>query len=393
MIRASEYRLPRFGPCLGHPSQRRVFALDGLRGWAALSVVCFHLLWETFGAVDPAIRNGVTAFLLDGSLAVSVFFVLSGEALSTSYFAGRGRRSVVDLAVRRYPRLAIPVLAVSAVTVAIMALDLNSNVPAGRIVGRPDWLGSWIAFAPSLSGLIRFASLDVFTDIAPADSLVPFLWTMRLELIGSGLTFAILLACHDRRYGWHAVLIGLGIMMTLYVPGRSVLFGNLSCFVVGMISAKLRFDGVFDALRTSGRAFYLSSGAIVALLAIDGILHSRGFGPLRCPLFAMLLVVLVSCNRVAECAMTTRLSRFLGRISFPLFLVQFPVIISLTSWMIVANERSGFRAPNVVISLLSLLACVVMAELFMPVERFTAVSCRFLSRWVLQAYASVTTGR
>jgi len=393
MIRPSHIRLPRFGPCLGPPSRGRVFALDGLRGWASLSVVCFHLLWETFGEVDPSIRNGVTAFLLDGSLAVSIFFVLSGEALSSSYFSGGGRRSVLDLAVRRYPRLVIPVLAVSVVTFAITALDLNSNVPAGRIVGRPDWLGSWIDFAPSVSGLIRFALLDVFTDIAPAQSLVPFLWTMRLELIGSALTFAILILCHGRRYGWHAVLIGLALMMTLYVLGRSVLFGNLSCFVVGMICAKLRFDGVFDAARTGERAFYLSSGAIVALLAIDGALHSRGFGSLRCPLFAMVLVVLFSCNSLAERAMTTRLSRYLGRISFPLFLVQFPVIISLTSWMIVANERTGSKAPNGVIFLLSLLACLVMAELFMPVERFTARFCRFLSRRVFPAYASVTAGR
>ncbi|HEX4183201.1 MAG TPA: heparan-alpha-glucosaminide N-acetyltransferase domain-containing protein, partial [Caulobacteraceae bacterium] len=86
----------------------RYHALDGIRGWAALSVVAFHMYWETFGARYPEFRNLASASLLDGWLAVSVFFVLSGEALSTSCLAKQDRRIALDLGVRRYPRLVIP---------------------------------------------------------------------------------------------------------------------------------------------------------------------------------------------------------------------------------------------------------------------------------------------
>ena len=33
---------------------RRLHELDGIRGWAALAVVVFHLCYETFGIVFPS---------------------------------------------------------------------------------------------------------------------------------------------------------------------------------------------------------------------------------------------------------------------------------------------------------------------------------------------------
>ena len=68
-------------------STMRIDYLDGVRGWASLMVLLFHAFWETFGNVLPVFRNPVTAFLLDGHLAVFVFFVLSGDALSTAWFS------------------------------------------------------------------------------------------------------------------------------------------------------------------------------------------------------------------------------------------------------------------------------------------------------------------
>ena len=101
-----------FTPSAQPPGAGRYHALDGIRGWAALSVVAFHMVWETFGARFPEFRNVASASLLDGWLAVSVFFVLSGEALSTGCLVKQDSRIALDLGVRRYPRLVIPILAV-----------------------------------------------------------------------------------------------------------------------------------------------------------------------------------------------------------------------------------------------------------------------------------------
>jgi peptidoglycan/LPS O-acetylase OafA/YrhL len=390
MLKILTRRLPLFEPSVDRLSRSRIFALDGLRGWAALSVVCFHLLWETFGEVDPLVRNAFTAFLLDGSLAVSLFFVLSGEALSSSYFAGGGRRAVVDLAIKRYPRLVIPVLATSIITAILVHFGANYNAAAGEIVGRSDWLGSWVGFAPSLLGTFRFALFGVFTSatlVSPTEALVPFLWTMRIELMGSVLVFALLLLSHGRRYGWHMTLAVFAVLMAGYVIGRPSIAGNLACFVAGLVFAKLRFDGFFDRAKAQPWTFYVSSGAIVVLLAIDSVMHSKGFYDARCPLFAMLFVAFVSCNNLAEHFLSSAVSQFLGRISFPIFLIQFPVIISLTSWLIVrAGVHAEYSRISLWIFLCSLMTCVIAALLFEPVEHFTKAFCRRLSQHVLAKY-------
>lgn len=380
------HRLPPFEPSVDKPSRSRIFALDGLRGWAALSVVCYHLLWETFGHVDPLVRNAFTAFLLDGPLAVSLFFVLSGEALSSSYFAGGGQRAVADLAIKRYPRLVIPVLAASVITAVLVYFGANQNATAGDIIGRPDWLGSYVGFTPSILGTLRFALFDVFTAISPTESLMPFLWTMRVELAGSVLVFALLLIGHGRRYGWHITLAVFVALMAAYIMGRQVYAGNLACFVVGLICAKLRFDGLFDRAKARHGALYISSWAIFVLLAVDGLMHNKGLDGMRCPLFAMLLVVFVSCNYLAEQFLSSVGSQFLGRISFPIFLVQFPIIISLTSWLVVqAGPHAGDTRINLLIFACSLAACIIVALLFEPVELFTKMFCRHISRYVHSA--------
>lgn len=51
-----------------------------------------------------------------GALAVYVFFVVSGFSISIAYVRGGSKRGVASLAVRRYPRLVIPVLAASPLT-------------------------------------------------------------------------------------------------------------------------------------------------------------------------------------------------------------------------------------------------------------------------------------
>src|SRR4051812_23978215 len=83
----------------GTTMETRWSELDGVRGWAALSVMLFHVSWETFGIVEPAFRNILTASLLNGQLDVAIFFVLSGEALSASYWRDGNHRSVTKLAI------------------------------------------------------------------------------------------------------------------------------------------------------------------------------------------------------------------------------------------------------------------------------------------------------
>ncbi len=70
-----------------HPGASRIGALDGLRGWAALVVVVFHFTWEMWGVHFPVFRQ-FPASLINGQLAVSIFFTLSGYVLTVRRWQG-----------------------------------------------------------------------------------------------------------------------------------------------------------------------------------------------------------------------------------------------------------------------------------------------------------------
>ena len=94
----------------GRADSSRVAVLDGIRGWASLAVLLFHVLPETNRGVLPELNSDVVFVLFDGALAVYVFFILSGEALSTGYLRTKDTRVVRSLAARRYFRLTLPIL-------------------------------------------------------------------------------------------------------------------------------------------------------------------------------------------------------------------------------------------------------------------------------------------
>ena len=118
--------------------------LDGLRGWAAVVVLLHHLFIDGLPAnsfmADRALWAKV--FFLNGTLAVSVFFVISGFSLSIRYLetgdGGFGR-----IAAGRYLRLALPIFAICAVTYVLLVSGLI------RRPGNALPLDQFLRFTPS----------------------------------------------------------------------------------------------------------------------------------------------------------------------------------------------------------------------------------------------------
>ena len=230
---------------LRRPRSGRLDLLDGVRGWSALSVVLFHVFWEIFGALVPGFRNPVTGFLFDGQLAVCVFFVLSGEALSAAFFAGKGDAATIRLAIKRYPRLAIPILASCLIVFALDRCGLVYSSQAAAIVHRGDWMGSWLRAPLTLGSTLRYALYDVFVSADFEHAVNPTLWTMKIELMGSFLVFGLLLA-------WKRLSRPRLLALTLFAAAATApieMANYLSCFFAGMAFADWRARGFFNAPR------------------------------------------------------------------------------------------------------------------------------------------------
>jgi peptidoglycan/LPS O-acetylase OafA/YrhL len=309
----------------------RIDHIDGLRGWASLSVLCFHMLWETFGSLYPVLRNPFSSFLLDGNLAVYVFFVLSGDALSAPYFRSGDRAAVTRLAAKRYFRLTIPILMTCLAVYLLMRFSLTPFREAAAVVHREDWLGRFLAFEPSLTRTLRFALVGVYVDTDPTRSQDPFLWTMSVELIGSMLVFLVLYAWKDlTRPALCVVAAGLFLFA----------LDSLFClFFAGIAFSHWRATGALARFATPPWQRVAAFAGLVAILASVWV-RGRGYhlhmmGGMFC---AVVLVAVCHVHAGARRFFSSGVSRFLGRISFPVYLVQFPVLVSVTSMLILRYE-------------------------------------------------------
>lgn len=342
----------------------RVAYIDGLRGWAALSVMLFHVFWETLGTRFPEVRHSTTSFFLNGPLAVFVFFILSGDALSHTFIQTRNIAHIQRAIAYRYFRLAIPVILSCAITYALLTANLSFSKEAAEILNNnKEWLGSFTPFTPSLTALIKYSTFTVFAAHTTENSYNPFLWTMSIELIGSLLVFAYLLIIRTSP---------TRITPTLWVIAFFLINRSFFClFFVGVLFAQLRATNQIQL--TSVRNQQIIS---VALLSIAFIYQTStghvggGFNG-RNILGALFIVSAVHLNPSFQRGMSSKLSKWLGEISFPLYLVHFSSIISIVSFLVVwLNERNALTfwscwAAGVVGSAVS----IVAAQMFMLVEQ------------------------
>jgi peptidoglycan/LPS O-acetylase OafA/YrhL len=351
-----------------HPAlSRRVPELDGIRGWAAFSVLATHVLWEIFGNIVPAFRNPITACLLNGEFDVAVFFVLSGEVLSASFLANGRTLTVVRLLVKRYLRLTIPIIFSCLMSVAVLVSGAAFNHLAAPIVGSPDWLGRFLSFDISVRSFIGYVLLGVYGGDQWDKPYNEFLWTMRPELIGSLCIFMLLFMKAHLRY-FEGVLIAAAL---LFLAANSF----LGCFPIGVLFASLRGRGVFARLQRHRFAPLVSGFGLLITLAATGYMQVHmHWGPRPSSVLGCAFLLFVSCNRPA-CRFfgETGVSRLLGHISFPLYLVHFAILVSFTSWATVTAYDAGALSQWVAvgISLASIILSVAAAFAFLPVEQLT----------------------
>ena len=197
----------------------------------------------------------------------------------------------------------------------------------------------------------------------------PFLWTMSIEMIGSMLVF---LAC----YLWSRLKSGEQVCIYLVV-GLTALGSFFSLFFAGLLFSHWRQRGVFERLLASRRHQYialLAAASCIAVYVLAGGLNSTHevLRRLLIPTLSMALVFCAYTQRRLKAFFSCGASRFLGVISFPVYLLQFQVLISLMSWLVVrdysANRQLshgallGFAAITVAVT-------IAAAWVFSKVER------------------------
>lgn len=341
-------------------SRDRLRSLDGLRGVAALIVVCSHVVLAGFGSVSEAFSLNVGApgaanLLLRTPLAivwagpevVVVFFVLSGFVLTRALLhdARDWRRFYRSRAGRLY----LPVWASLIPAALLMALV----APTYPTTGTQFWM-SGVTPAVSGAGVLRDALLVLPHD--RGGTLNAVLWSLRWEVLFSlALPVLMLAAAPLRRLALPVALLALagarwGSSTTYY----------LAPFVLGLLLA-LHEPGL---LRLRDRLAGRRSGAFVVLAAVllTGDLWlphaslANGAGGTLVIAGAVVAVTAPLLYGSVARYLEHPAVQWLGSRSFSLYLVHLPIVLACAS---------GLRAPALpVIAAIGIPSSLLAAELF-----------------------------
>jgi len=347
-------------------ANKRDPVIDGIRGWAALIVLIFHMTKEPFGIIFPELKETWALAPISGDLAVFVFFILSGDALSSA-FLRNGRESQIDrMLIKRYFRLSIPVLMSCLIVFIIMKTGFDYHFQAAEVLHKEDWLGAFLHIDANIPRFLKFCLIDVYTKPSKTESFNPFLWTMSVEMVGSLLVFV---TC----YVWKALKWPLPtlIVATLYFM---VLGTHYSLFLVGMLIAYTRETGHLQrivAVRLVRLSLILAP--ILAIITIHLMRHIIIPIALSSALATLVVLSFYSFDPFRQ-FFSNKLSQYFGEISFPLYLVHFSVLISFTSFFsieVLAQRNSpseeGLRLALVVG--FSCMISILLAHGFRKLER------------------------
>ncbi|WP_286857868.1 MULTISPECIES: acyltransferase family protein [Sphingobacterium] len=353
--------------------------LDGLRGVAAITVVCFHI-FEAFATshLDQRINHGY--------LAVDFFFMLSGFVVGYAYDDRWRTMTTMDFIKRRIIRLH-PMVVMGAIIGALMFYSQGCSVwDVSKVTVSALLLATVLnaLLIPALPGHEVRGLGEMFPLNGPS-------WSLFFEYIGNVLYVLVIRKFSTKALGGLVVAAACGLaVFAIWGPLGDICAGfSLTGmeFTAGSLrllfsfTAGLFLSRVFKPVRIKG-AFWICSIILVSLLAIPRIggaenLWMNGlYDTLCCVLVFPLLVVLGASGKGG--IFTNKLSKFLGDISYPLYMVHYPFIYLYYTW--VKNENLSFEeslpgAAAVVIG--SIVLAYICLKLYdIPVRKY--LTQRFL---------------
>lgn len=346
---------------------QRIHSLDGLRGVACLAVLLLHVammleLWGPDGAYP----------LIPGTPAVVIFFVLSGVVLSIVPLArlrARGTYDWLGYYPRRVVRLGVPLVAAVALGIAAgyVAWRMGStgrSATAVEFAGTPQQVVHDVLMQFDVLFFVSDDTQNLFGD--PLVRVNSPVWSMSWELWFS-LTLPLVVAClaRIRRDGIAAVGILAGIFVSHwcgYFPLRLCL-----TFWLGVLLAKHLSE--LSAQRPPVFHEIVALAVLLGAVELAQAAQAGLFGPLDALALAALqtllnaacagLVALAMTDGIVRRALSTRPARFLGTVSFSLYLTHALVIGGLEVVLPAIGITDGWVQACVAV-----LACLACAAAF-----------------------------
>ncbi len=358
--------------------------LDGLRGVAALLVVWYHV----FEGFQFAGNKPVIDFINHGYLAVDFFFILSGFVVGYAYDSRWGKTLTLGGFFRRRLIRLQPMVIMGAVIGAVSFL----------LSGMERWDGThatlWLTFLAFVCGCLMLPALPGMPrEVRGNGEMFPLngpCWSLFFEYVGN-IVYALFIRRLSTRLlallsfalccalAWFAVTdqSGYGSIGVGWTVDRTNILGGmlrmLCPFTMGVLMSRL-----FKPLRQARGAFWTSAALLLIIFHVpyiysDGALSLNGVFEAACIIAVFPLVVWYAASGKTTDIASTRICRFLGDISYPLYIVHYPLMYAFYMWLIKTRQytlHETWPAALAVVAGSIILAWLCLKLYDMPVRKW-----------------------
>ncbi len=334
----------------------RFAAIDGLRGYLALSVMFHHfIIWlqvdrlgETWASPDLNFFNEL------GVGAVSLFFMITGLLFYPFALAGIRQVAWPKLIIKRAFRI-LPALAVSiALVIGVVLMRGYHDFDARTVRNVLIWLSSYLE--PDFFGYPDTARINAYV-----------LWSLAFEWQFYIVVLPLLAAAMTFR-GSLPTLSVPALLFAAAILARSLiahvpLIRFLPLFAVGMLAHEIHLRGLWSEF------FRTRLASLLALLALC-IATTSGQNPLGLPLpFFAIFFVCVSNGADLFGLLTASPSRRLGETSYSIYLMHGIVLSVFFVDLKALHESLPTSALPLLLPVLGLVVTLLAAVVFMLVEK------------------------
>lgn len=334
--------------------------LDGLRGVAAIMVVTFHV-FETYSG------GRLTQIMNHGYLAVDFFFLLSGFVVAYAYDDRWGEMTQWDFYKRRLIRLQPMVIMGSIIGAALFyfqgseMFSLVNQTPVWKML-----LVMLVGF--TLIPLLPSMDIRGWQEMHPLNGPA---WSLFFEYVAN-ILYALILHKLPQKLLFVFVLISAYLLIDYTVTGPTGdVIGGWSVDKTQLRIGLVRLLYPFLAgllLCRAGKlihikgAFWVSSLLIIIILSVPRIggaehLWMNGLYESFAIILVFPLIVSIGAGGTLTGKYSSKICKFLGDISYPIYITHYPLIYMHIAW--VGNNKVPMTEGLLVGVLLVIVSIVI----------------------------------
>jgi peptidoglycan/LPS O-acetylase OafA/YrhL len=355
--------------------KNRIIYFDGIRGIAAIIIYLYH--FSLVFIPNQYRLNTVLTVLSD--LSISIFFILSGFALSFNTMKTGDKMNLFISSAGRYFRLVIPIVTSLIIVYGLMKLNWMANIQLGRLTGSV-WIQNFWTFQPNFRSVLFQGGFGTLF-LKNANSYNPILWTMMFEWVGSFRVYFFLSLLAFSKWRWLVYPILIFFTWEKYFLH----------FILGVLLADLMAHGHLKWLANNTLSKLIMLGLSLLLIGwpspkqyswqcLSFLASTADYG-----LSVFVLLALTGFSNLTVVFLTAKPVQFLGKISFSVYLMHMIVLGSFSAGLFIFLEPFIPYQLNIWVIFMLTTALLMMSAYFFHVwiDSFSAaMPNKLIKRWL-----------